>query len=66
MARPRIHVGVGDQWSPVALCRIRRGRWPLVVVAPSLPPHPAIDCRRCLASLRVLRHAQPIARTRAS
>lgn len=64
MARPRIHAGVrGDGASPVALCRLRAGRWPLVVVGMSVPPHPAIDCRRCLASIRVLRHAQPLARS---
>ncbi len=57
--RRRVHVGTPAQrpTAPgVALCRSHTGGiWPLVIVPLSLPVHPAVDCIRCLASLRVLR-----------
>ncbi len=68
MKRRKIHLGTpaqrpGDEGE--ALCHAHWGGvWPLIVVPLSLPPHPSVDCCRCLAGLRVLRDGETVASSR--
>jgi len=57
--RRRIHLG-NPARTPrdegEALCHTHRvSQFPLVIVPVSLPPHPAVDCLRCLAGINAMR-----------